>query len=308
MAKVITSIMLSAVAIIPVYAQEQPDSIKTQELKEVVVNASYLTREDNHISAIPTKEQRKHAVSGYDLLRNLMIPGISVNRSVTTSAGTATLYIDGREVDFREVQSLRPKDIARVEYFDLPTGKYSKDAAAINFVLKTLNNGGYTQLDAMQGLGYLNGDYNLISKYVVGNKSINLWAGYSLENPKSMLDETESFNFEDAKWNRNNTYSNVGNRDSEEYVQASISNRGNKYIWMFRGGMAWTDSRNDVGNGIVNYWLTDAAFNDGDVVNRHSKNKTMRPSLYFFGMHTFSENKRLDYFNDSVKITEVVES
>jgi len=39
MAKVITSIMLSAVAIIPVYAQEQPDSIKTQELKEVVVNA-----------------------------------------------------------------------------------------------------------------------------------------------------------------------------------------------------------------------------------------------------------------------------
>lgn len=304
MNRIITNIIVSLLAITAVaqeYAQEQPDSMKMQELKEVVINASYLTREDDHISAIPTKEQRKHAVSGYDLLRNLMIPGISVNRttgSVTTPAGSATIYIDGREVDFREVQSLRPKDIARVEYFDLPTGKYSKDAAAINFVLKTLNNGGYTQLDAMQGLGYLNGDYNMISKYVVGNKSINLWAGYSLENPKSMLDETESFNFEDGIWNRNNIYSNVGNRDSEEYVQASISNRGNKYIWMFRGGIAWTDSRNDVGNGIVNYWLIDAAFNDGDVVNRHSKNKTMRPSLYFFGMHTFSENKRLDYVAD----------
>ena len=57
-----------------------------------------------------------------------------------------------------------------MEYFDIPTGKYAKDAAAINFVLRTLNNGGYTQLDAMQGLGYLNGDYNLISKYVVGSK------------------------------------------------------------------------------------------------------------------------------------------
>ena len=56
-------------------------------------------------------------------------------------------------MDFREVQSLRPKDIARVEYFDIPTGKYAKDAAAINFVLRTLNNGGYTQLDAMQGPG-----------------------------------------------------------------------------------------------------------------------------------------------------------
>lgn len=276
--------------------------LRLRNWKEVVINASYLTREDDHISAIPTKEQRKHAVSGYDLLRNLMIPGISVNRttgSITTPAGTATLYIDGREVDFREVQSLRPKDIARVEYFDIPTGKYAKDAAAINFVLKTLNNGGYTQLDAMQGLGYLNGDYNLISKYVVGTKSINLWAGYSLENPKSTLDKTESFNFEDGILNRGNIYSNVGNRDSEEYVQASISNRGNTYIWMLRGGMAWTDSRNDVGNGTVNYWLTDAAFNDGDVVNLHSKNKTMRPSLYFFGMHTFSENKRLDYVADA---------
>lgn len=139
MAKIITSIILSAVVTIPVYAQEQPDSIKTQELKEVVINASYLTREDDHISAIPTKEQRKHAVSGYDLLRNLMIPGISVNRttgSVTTPAGSATIYIDGREVDFREVQSLRPKDIARVEYFDLPTGKYSKDAARNKFCIE----------------------------------------------------------------------------------------------------------------------------------------------------------------------------
>ena len=132
------------------YASE-PDSIKasnhTKELNEVVVTASYLTREDDHILAVPTKEQRKHAVTGYDLLQNLMIPGISVDRatgSVTTPAGAATLYIDGREADFREVQSLRPKDIARVEYFDIPTGKYANDMSAINFVLKKLDNGGYT--------------------------------------------------------------------------------------------------------------------------------------------------------------------
>lgn len=40
MAKIITSIILSAVAILPVYAQEQTDTIKTQELNEVVVEAS----------------------------------------------------------------------------------------------------------------------------------------------------------------------------------------------------------------------------------------------------------------------------
>ena len=39
---------------------------RPKELDEIVVKASYLTREDDHILAIPTKEQRKHAVTGYE--------------------------------------------------------------------------------------------------------------------------------------------------------------------------------------------------------------------------------------------------
>ena len=101
----------------------------------------------------------------------------------------------------------------------------------------------------------------------------------------------------DGILNRNNTYSNVGNRDSEEYVQASISNRGNKYIWMLRGGIAWTDSRNDVGNGIVNYWLTDAAFNDGDVVNLHSKTRPCGRACISLNAHIFRKQE-LDYVAD----------
>ena len=286
------------------YAQK-PDTTKTsiqaKELDEVVVKASYLTREDDHILAIPTKEQRKHAVTGYDLLNNLMIPGVSVERStgsVTTPSGAATLYIDGRKVDFREVQSLRPKDIARVEFFDVPTGKYAKDAYAINIVMKPLNNGGYTQLDASQGAGYLYGDYNLVSKFVTGTKSLNIWAGYSLENPKSSMNENEVFNFPDYQLNRQQFYNNAGNRHMEEYVQASISNRGKKYIWMFRGGMVWNDIRNNVNNGMTDYWQTKASVKDGSILNINSRNKSYRPSVYFYGLHTFSDTKSLDYVFD----------
>ena len=286
------------------YAQK-PDTTKTsiqaKELDEVVVKASYLTREDDHLLAIPTKEQRKHAVTGYDLLNNLMVPGVSVERStgsVTTPAGAATLYIDGRKVDFREVQSLRPKDIARVEFFDVPTGKYAKDAYAINIVMKPLNNGGYTQLDASQGAGYLNGDYNLVSKFVTGTKSLNIWAGYSLENPKSSMNENEVFNFPDYQLNRQQFYNNAGNRHTEEYVQASISNRGKKYIWMLRGGMAWNDIRNNVNNGMTDYWQTKASVKDGSILNINSRNKSYRPSVYFYGLHTFSDTKSLDYVFD----------
>ena len=286
------------------YAQK-PDTTKTfiqgKELGEVVVKSSYLTREDDHILAIPTKEQRKHAVTGYDLLSNLMIPGVSVERStgsVTTPNGAATLYIDGREVDFREVQSLRPKDVSRVEYFDVPNGKYAKDAYAINIIMKPLNNGGYTQLDASQNVGYLHGDYNLISKFVTGTKSFNLWAGYSLENPKSSMDENETFIFPDYQLNRLQHYNNADNRQTEEYVQASISNRGRKYIWMLRGGMAWNASKNGVNNGMTEYWKTAAAIKNGSILDINTRNKSYRPSVYFYGLHTFSNTKSLDYVFD----------
>lgn len=286
------------------YAQK-PDTTKTfiqgKELGEVVVKSSYLTRKGDHILAIPTKEQRKHAVTGYDLLSNLMIPGVSVERStgsVTTPNGAATLYIDGREVDFREVQSLRPKDVSRVEYFDVPTGKYAKDAYAINIIMKPLNNGGYTQLDASQNVGYLYGDYNLISKFVTGTKSFNLWAGYSLENPKSSMDENETFIFPDYQLNRLQHYNNADNRQTEEYVQASISNRGRKYIWMLRGGMAWNTSKNGVNNGMTEYWKTTAAIKNGSILDINTRNKSYRPSVYFYGLHTFSNTKSLDYVFD----------
>lgn len=286
------------------YAQK-PDTTKTfiqgKELGEVVVKSSYLTREDDHILAIPTKEQRKHAVTGYDLLSNLMIPGVSVERStgsVTTPNGAATLYIDGREVDFREVQSLRPKDVSRVEYFDVPTGKYAKDSYAINIIMKPLNNGGYTQLDASQNVGYLYGYYNLISKFVTGTKSLNLWAGYSLENPKSSMDENETFIFPDYQLNRQQHYNNADNRQTEEYVQASISNRGRKYIWMLRGGMAWNASKNGVNNGMTEYWKTAAAIKNGSILDINTRNKSYRPSVYFYGLHTFSNTKSLDYVFD----------
>ena len=69
-------VIIMSLCIHVTYAQK-PDTTKTfiqgKELGEVVVKSSYLTREDDHILAIPTKEQRKHAVTGYDLLSNLMI-------------------------------------------------------------------------------------------------------------------------------------------------------------------------------------------------------------------------------------------
>lgn len=62
-----------------------------------------------------------------------MIPGSDVDRmkgEVSTFGQTVSLYIDGKKVDYREIQSLRPQDITKVEYIDAPSGKYVGEIAA----------------------------------------------------------------------------------------------------------------------------------------------------------------------------------
>ena len=112
------------------------------------------------------------------------------------------------------------------------------------------------------------------------------------------MNENEVFNFPDYQLNRQLFYNNAENRHTEEYVQASISNRGKKYIWMLRGGMAWNDIRNNVNNGMTDYWQTKASVKDGSILNINSRNKSYRPSVYFYGLHTFSDTKSLDYVFD----------
>lgn len=69
-------------------------------LNEVVVKGSSFIRKEDHILVIPDKQQVKHANTGYDLLYNLMIPSLDINKQtgkVTTFGGTVSLYINGEK-------------------------------------------------------------------------------------------------------------------------------------------------------------------------------------------------------------------
>ena len=98
-------------------------------LGEVVIKGSSFIRKDDHVLVIPDKQQVKHASTGYDLLYNLMIPDIEVNRKkgeVSNGLGTVTLYINGEKPIIGTCKVFARVDIEKVEYFDVPTGRYSK--------------------------------------------------------------------------------------------------------------------------------------------------------------------------------------
>lgn len=73
-------------------------SPESRELGEVTVKGRAMTRVDSHLQIIPDKMSVRHASTGYQLLRNLMIPALEVDPfdgAVTLYGQKVSLYING---------------------------------------------------------------------------------------------------------------------------------------------------------------------------------------------------------------------
>lgn len=278
-----------------VFSQDAKDSIiyRVQHLQEIVVKAPHLTIEDDHIICFPSKKQRKHAQSGYDVLNSMMIPGLMVDcqkREVTSPFGMVSLYVNGRLADAQEIQTLRAKDIQKVEYYDLPTGKFANDNASINFVIKNPTEGGYTQLDAMHGVGYMQGDYNFITKYATPKYNFNVWGGYRLENPKEKLTENEYYNFPTEPLTKSVVCDDISHRNDHAYGAASISHSDNKTTWMLRCGVDKDWSRKVVEDGTITY---SSRFPNASLSDKVT-NDNLKTSLYFYFLDRLSTSQYVE--------------
>lgn len=150
------------------------------ELSEVVIVGKQISRTDDRMLLFPNKLQKKHASNGYDLINNLNLPKVNVDlltNAVTTVGGDVTLCINGREVTQDDIRGLLPQDILRVEYHDLPSGRFSGKVAVIDFITKRYSNGGSFLVNADQRLTYPQGSYlamvrfnKNVSEYSVGYK------------------------------------------------------------------------------------------------------------------------------------------
>lgn len=245
------------------------------QLGEVVVKGASVIRQKDRLLILPDKQQVKQAGTGYDLLYNLMIPGMEVDRmkgKVKTFGGEATLYIDGRKADYREVQSLRPRDIEKVEYFDRPTGKYIGDVASINYVTRQYKSGGYVAIDGRQTIGYLNGDYNIVSKLSQGNMNYTLFAGYSMNKYDGDLnDNYEHFVFPEYDIDRKTKTLNNKVKNNNQYVQLNIANQSKKHNLLGKISFVRNNAPDNYSEELVKY-------NSGEYAMKQVSNRTTRQS------------------------------
>ena len=265
-------------------------------LGEVVIKGSSFIRKDDHVLVIPDKQQVKHASTGYDLLYNLMIPSIEVNKrtgTVSTFGGEVSLYINGEKADYRDVQSLRPRDIENVEYYDVPTGKYANDVAAINYIVKKRQSGGYIFADGKQTIGYMAGDYNIGGKVAHGNTSYSFWGGHTMQKYKgSIVDKNETILFPDYTVYRNRETTAGNYRNNQQYMQFKVSNVNKKRNLSAQIALVRNETPSDENYGLLDY-SGHYTYSTRSTDSKQEQN--LSPSLRLFGNFNIGKNQTLEF-------------
>lgn len=163
-----------------------------------VIGSNKIQKIDRQI-LIPSSLQRKASSNGLLLLQNLSLPRIeinSINNSIEmTTGGTVELQINGVKAKLPEVKSLRPDDIAKVEYHDNPGLRYGNVGAVINIILKRRNSGGNFSVDLTNGINKIGtGDYNVSANYHFGSSSFKLMSNWERRDLKWIRENVETFN------------------------------------------------------------------------------------------------------------------
>ena len=116
-------ILITLLALSSVGLAQVSDSIPLQELREVVVEAPKVIRKADMDVYHPSRSAVDNSKNGMQLLRNLMIPSLTVNDvmgSVTASGQSVELRINGRKASVEEVKTLLPESVRRIEWIDNP--------------------------------------------------------------------------------------------------------------------------------------------------------------------------------------------
>lgn len=192
---------------VPAFAQEPSDSVKTQELNEVVVEARNQRIDADVSTYIPLSRQKNAAQNAVSLLAHMSIPQIEVDPvslAVKNAQGQdVSLFIDYLPATKEDLQGMRTQDVRKVEYYLHPTDvRFQGAKYAINFIMQKYEWGGYTKLSADKWFGVNRTEGSVYSKMAYKRMTFDLYADeIYLTNRHTGQNSVETFNFTDLYGN-----------------------------------------------------------------------------------------------------------
>lgn len=253
-------------ALCAVAQTEASDSIPSQELQEIVIQAPKVIHKADMDVYHPSKSAVENSKNGMQLLDNLMIPSLSVNDalgSIQAAGQSVQVRINGRESSIDQVRSLLPETVKRVEWIDNPGLRYGGANYVLNFIVSNPTAGGSLMTMARPALNQAWGMYMADAKFNTGRSQWSVGGNFKLTNKiKSHRDYVETFTYPDGTSLTRNETSRGGSLDNSQsrawasynYIKPDTTvfiaefslwqNITDK--WLYRGLMTLNDGTDDI--------------------------------------------------------------
>lgn len=179
-------------------------ALDTVSLGGVEVVAQDMVHKTGKIMAYPSVKQVEAATSSLSLLKSMMLPRLFVDpvqESISISGVSGVIYrINGVKASLQEVKALKPQQIARVDYSQLPSMReLDSNSGVLDFILKepqvgtSLSVGGTSAFTT----GFVNGNLNFRTNYKKSQFSIDYNVNYR-DYSERRTDELETYSFPDG--------------------------------------------------------------------------------------------------------------
>ena len=185
------------------FANIPTDSIPAQELTEVVIQAPKVIRKADMDVYHPSMSAVDNSKNGMQLLRNLMIPTLTINDalgSISAAGQSVQVRINGRESTIEQVTALLPETIKRVEWIDNPGLRYEGANYVLNFIVTNPTVGGSLMAQAKPALNCGWGEYQANVKFNTGHSQCEVGGYFKLtDGIKAHRNYIETFTWHDGK-------------------------------------------------------------------------------------------------------------
>lgn len=147
--RILISVLCASFEIAAIAQTETPDSVRTQNLDEVVVEAQLQKTGAQKSTYIPTAKQKNASQSGADLIDQMGIPQLKVTlgNSVETNSGKpVAVFIDFIPASENDLKAMRMSDVRKVEYYEYPSDpRLQGNPYVVNYIMAKYEYGGYVK-------------------------------------------------------------------------------------------------------------------------------------------------------------------
>lgn len=254
---------------------------ESEILNEVVISASLTTIRDGIKYVVPNNTHKLNATDALIMLEKINLPRIQID-AITKSlsvngGGIAKVLINGRAVSTKELSSLSPKEVKRIEYHDIPEAKYGYADIVLDIITNEREAGGSLYMSLWHGLATVFGEDDIVAKVNTqySQFSLSYYVGY--RNWHHLWRENEEeFTLSDRRLERNE----VGKPNRFKYDNHSLkfdyNYQKDKTMVHFYAGVNINNRPNRDWESVIKY--QDKIVNLKDL--SASKYKTPRMGLY----------------------------